>query len=148
MKCIYCNHKETFVINSRATENRARIWRRRECHKCKAVFTTHEGSLSDNLFLIKRNGKRQRFIYEKLFASLFVVLDSGKERDNGRQAVLAKAIAEDIVKKIRSAHVKTVTTKEVIQIVHKELTKVSVHFADTYMLYSRYRRDILKLGSK
>lgn len=144
MKCIYCSHKETSVINSRKTKGSSLIWRRRHCLKCDSLFTTREGTFLDNLFLIKRSGKRQRFIYEKLFASIFLSLDAGKNRDSGKQAVLAKAVAYSVVDGLRDMRQKTIKTSDVIQIVYKELLKVNYHVADTYMFYSEYRRNILK----
>ena len=42
MKCPYCSHEETQVIDTRETENLEATRRRRECLKCKKRFTTYE----------------------------------------------------------------------------------------------------------
>ena len=148
MKCIYCSHKETEVTNSRKTKGNSLVWRRRHCGTCGNTFTTREGTFLDNLFLIKRSGKRQRFVYEKLFASIFLSLDAGKNRDSGKQAVLARTIAYSVVEKLRDTKQKTLKTSDVIVIVYKELLKINYHVADTYMFYSEYRRNIVKSLSK
>jgi transcriptional repressor NrdR len=143
MKCIYCTHKKTEVTNSRTTRGDTMVWRRRKCLSCKKIFTTREGTFLDNLFVIKRNGRRQRFIYEKLFTSIFMALDAGKERDNGKQAVLGREIAYFTVDAIRDMRKKTVTTEDIIRIVYKQLIKVNRHVADSYMFYSPYRRSVI-----
>ena len=144
MKCIYCSYKKTDVINSRKTKSGTMVWRRRECPSCKEIFTTREGTFLDNLFIIKRNGKRQRFVYEKLFTSIFVALDAGKERDNGIQAVLAKENAYLTVDAMRDMHKKTIRTEDIIRIVYALLKRKNEHVADSYRFYSAYRRTILK----
>ena len=144
MKCIYCSHKVTSVKNSRSAKGGTLVWRRRYCEKCKNTFTTREGTFLDNLFLIKRNGKRQRFLYEKLFASIFSALNFGKERDSGSQSLVARDIAYTAIDVLRAPQIKTTSTKEVIITVYKELMKVNQHAAYSYMFYSSYRRDVLK----
>lgn len=42
MRCPFCFHKESKVLDSRATEEGASIRRRRECTKCSRRFTTYE----------------------------------------------------------------------------------------------------------
>lgn len=120
------------------------VWRRRECPSCHKVFTTREGTFLDNLFVLKRNGRRQRFTYEKLFASVFVALDAGKERDNGKQALLAKEVTYKIVDALRDTRKPTVKTEDIIRIAYAILMKENPHAADSYMFYSAYRRSILK----
>lgn len=140
MKCIYCNHKKSDVINSRGIKNDSMVWRRRYCLGCKKIFTTKESAVADNLFVIKRNGIRQRFIYEKLFASIFRVINTGKNRDSGDDAKLAKKISELIVRKLFSiSSNKTISSHTIIELVHKELKKNNSSFADMYIAYSDYR---------
>lgn len=42
MKCIYCEHPESKVVDSRPTDEGTVIRRRRECLKCGKRFTTYE----------------------------------------------------------------------------------------------------------
>lgn len=119
-------------------------WRRRSCPRCARVFTTKESSVADNLFLVKRNGSRQRFVYEKLFASIFAILNSGKKRDSGDAALRAKKIARSVVATLfTSAEKKDVPTKKVIELVYKELKKAGQPYADAYAAYSEYRAKVL-----
>lgn len=148
MKCIYCKNKETAVKNSRSTKEGTVVWRRRQCEKCKGTFTTKEGALVDHLFIIKRNGSRQRFVYEKLFVSIFTVLGSGKDRDNGKQAMLAKIITEKVLTDLVAKHTKVVSSEEVIAAVYEELMRIDSHAADSYIFYSWYRREVINRRTK
>ena len=64
MKCIFCNYEETSVIDSRESEELIR--RRRECDKCEKRFTTYERAESPNVYVIKKDGRREMFDREKL----------------------------------------------------------------------------------
>lgn len=140
MKCIYCTHKKTEVTNSREIKNGLMTWRRRLCQNCKKIFTTKESAVADNLFVIKRNGSRQRFIYEKLFSSIFVVINARKNRDNGEDAKNTKRVAEKITARMFSvSNQKEILSKTIVELVYKELKKVSTAYADSYISYSDYR---------
>lgn len=64
MKCPYCQHEETKVIDSRESEQLIR--RRRECFSCEKRFTTHEKIESAPLYIIKKDNSRELFEREKL----------------------------------------------------------------------------------
>ncbi|MFH1470300.1 MAG: transcriptional regulator NrdR, partial [Candidatus Micrarchaeota archaeon] len=40
MRCPFCHHSETKVLDSREVEDSDAIRRRRECEKCERRFTT------------------------------------------------------------------------------------------------------------
>ncbi len=64
MKCIFCNHEDTKVVDSRESEDITR--RRRECLKCEKRFTTYERAESLQIYIIKKDGRRELFDREKL----------------------------------------------------------------------------------
>ena len=142
MKCIYCKNKETSVKNSRKTNAGMYIWRRRECKQCEAIFTTKESPLADNIFIIKRNGKRQRFVYEKLLVSVIYALEGGKNRDHGTEALFAKRISRLVIEDILKFGKKDITTEFLIVSIYTHLQKISTFGADRYMYYSEYRLGI------
>lgn len=146
MKCIYCVHKRTEVVNSRPIQKGYVTWRRRKCTQCTAVFTTKETTIADNIFVIKRNKRRQRFVYEKLFVSIFTVLSMKKGSDNGENAKTSKNVSVKVIEQIYTSHIssKTVYTSAIILLVYKELKKVNQSYADHYISYSNYRRDVAK----
>lgn len=142
MQCIYCLHKRTSVKNSRKTKNSLFVWRRRACPQCHSIFTTKESPLGDNLFVVKRNGKRQRFLYEKLLASMMYAVERGKENDRGDQAKFSKLLAEKILFQIFKSKSKEVPTAEIARLCYTVLYKEGPHFAERYMHYSSYREKI------
>ncbi len=66
MKCPYCFHDETKVVDKRETEDLDVTRRRRECLKCEKRFTTYERVESLDLIVIKKDGRREGFDREKL----------------------------------------------------------------------------------
>lgn len=65
MKCPYCNHENTRVIDSRPAENNA-IRRRRVCDECGKRFTTYEKVETVPLIIIKKDDNREAFDRAKL----------------------------------------------------------------------------------
>ncbi len=66
MKCPYCSHLESKVVDSRPSDEGASIRRRRECLECHRRFTTYETMESLPLVVIKKDGSRQTFDKTKL----------------------------------------------------------------------------------
>ena len=69
MKCPYCSHLESKVVDSRPADEGNSIRRRRECLECHRRFTTYETMESLPLVVIKRDGSRQAFDKSKLLNS-------------------------------------------------------------------------------
>ena len=70
MKCPYCGYEESKVIDSRPTDEGARIRRRRECLKCSQRFTTYEVVETVPIVVIKKDKSRESFDRNKLLAGL------------------------------------------------------------------------------
>lgn len=66
MKCPFCNHPETQVLESRTVEDANALRRRRVCEHCKKRFTTYEKTKTSVLWVIKKDGKREPFDREKI----------------------------------------------------------------------------------
>ena len=66
MRCPYCAHPESKVVDSRPSDEGASIRRRRECLECHKRFTTYETMESLPLMVIKKDGSRQTFDKSKL----------------------------------------------------------------------------------
>ena len=66
MKCPYCAHPESKVVDSRPSDEGASIRRRREGLACHKRFTTYETMESLPLVVIKKDGSRQTFDKSKL----------------------------------------------------------------------------------
>ena len=70
MRCPFCESDETQVIDSRLTEPRDAVRRRRRCRACDRRFTTYERYDVGPLYVRKRDGSRQPFDRAKLLAGL------------------------------------------------------------------------------
>lgn len=66
MKCIYCGHLESRVIDSRPLNEGDTIRRRRECQKCARRFTTYEKAEQMPVMVVKKDGSREAFDVEKI----------------------------------------------------------------------------------
>jgi transcriptional repressor NrdR len=70
MKCKYCGHPESMVVDSRPTDDATAIRRRRECMNCQKRFTTYETIEQMPIMVIKKDGRRQLFDREKMMTGL------------------------------------------------------------------------------
>ena len=68
MRCPYCNNSDTRVTDSRNVETGIR--RRRECTMCGLRVTTYERVQTRVVMLVKRDGRREEFHRDKLWASV------------------------------------------------------------------------------
>ncbi len=70
MRCPKCACIEDKVIDSRSSKGGAVIRRRRECSECRARFTTYEEIDRQQLMVVKRDGRREEFLREKLLSGI------------------------------------------------------------------------------
>lgn len=117
MKCPKCNVLDDKVVDSRLSRDGASIRRRRECLACGFRFTTYEGIESQDLRVIKADGRYQPFDRQKLLngmmracekrpvnkeqieaAALEIVNELEREYDN---EIPARVIGEAVMKKLR-----------------------------------------------
>ena len=148
MKCPFCKSSKTDVVNSRKTSDSRGVWRRRKCLKCGEIYTTTEYFSHDSLFVVKRNLIRRKFVYEKLFVSIFNAVLGGKIRDQGDDATRAKRLTREIIDEIIKLQSKYVSTKEIVSFAYKILEKENPFFATRYAMYSEFRLSVIKKTQK
>ena len=66
MRCLFCNATDSKVVDTRATDGGYSIRRRRECAQCGKRFTTYEKVEQCQIFVVKRDGRRELFSMEKI----------------------------------------------------------------------------------
>lgn len=66
MKCPRCGFLEDRVVDTRLSKEGALIRRRRECLQCSHRFTTVEEIVPTELYVIKRDGRREEFNPQKI----------------------------------------------------------------------------------
>lgn len=116
MVCIYCG-SPTKVTNSRLQKQANQVWRRRQCLRCKEVFTTHEGAeLGGSLAVSGHNSNELiPFSRDKLFVSIYESLRHRPSAISDASALTATIIAR-LVLVARDGHLKrhditTITTE-------------------------------------
>lgn len=130
MRCPYCNHEETAVIETRDGENSTR--RRRECEKCKKRFTTYERVEDAGLVVIKKDGRREKFDREKLKRG---IVRATEKRPISTE--LIDNIIDDIEQELRNRNTIETGGKTIGNLVLKKLKKIDkvsyVRFASVYL---------------
>ena len=136
MRCPACGHQEDRVIDSRSTREGCAIRRRRECLACAHRFTTYEYVETNNLMVVKRDGRREAFSREKLI--------NGIKRACEKRPVSA-ADVEEMVERIQTDLQRQgpeVTSRQVGERVMEELQRLDevayVRFASVY----RHFKDV------
>lgn len=75
MHCPYCGGRESEVVETRENVDLDTIRRRRCCQGCEKRFTTYERVEAINLYVIKRDGRREQFNREKLRSGIVKACD-------------------------------------------------------------------------
>ncbi|MBD5460354.1 MAG: transcriptional repressor NrdR [Lachnospiraceae bacterium] len=70
MKCPFCGHENTRVIDSRPAEDNNSIRRRRVCDECEKRFTTYEKVETIPLIIMKKDDTRQAYDRSKIEAGV------------------------------------------------------------------------------
>lgn len=71
MKCPFCAHSESKVLETRVSDDWITVRRRRECLQCTKRFTTYERVEHSPMSVIKKDGRRETFDREKLRHGLY-----------------------------------------------------------------------------
>ena len=66
MKCPFCGHENTRVIDSRPADDNNSIRRRRVCDECDKRFTTYEKVETIPIIIIKKDNNRESYNREKI----------------------------------------------------------------------------------
>ena len=128
MKCPYCLHEETKVVDKRDIENITK--RRRECLKCEKRFNTNEWVERAEIRVIKKDGRRENFDYEKLKRG---VMRAFEKRPVSTEKI--DKMLTNIEEKLRKTG-KDAQTTYIGDLVSKELKKLDkvayIRFASVY----------------
>ena len=131
MKCPYCAHPESKVVDSRPADEGSSIRRRRECLECHKRFTTYEMMESLPLIVIKRDGSRQAFDRNKLLGSMIKAC----EKRSVSVATLEK-LADEIEQSVQNEMEREIPSTEIGELVMDKLKDVDevsyVRFASVY----------------
>lgn len=131
MKCPYCSHPDTRVIDSRPAEDGSSIRRRRSCDICGKRFTTYEKVETIPMIIIKKDDTREQYNRGKI--------ENGVLRACYKRPVSADAIQKTVDRietKIFSLEEKEIPSSAIGEIVMEELKNLDevayVRFASVY----------------
>lgn len=131
MKCPYCAHNDTDVIETRDSEDLAVTRRRRGCGKCGKRFTTYERVETVPLTVIKKDHRREPFDREKL--------ERGIWRASGKTTLKSedvRRIVDEVERELIGGDATEVTSKRIGELVAKRLKKLDklayIRFASVF----------------
>ncbi len=134
MECPYCHKNETKVTDSRDTGTLS-IRRRRECLSCGKRFTTYEYIELSPIFVIKKDGRREKFERKKIKNGLVKALE---KRPVGHEKI--EEILDEIEEKIRRNGSEEIDSKQIGEFVMDELKKTDhvayIRFASVYRRFA------------
>lgn len=129
MLCPYCFHTKSKVTNKRVSPSGIR--RRRECLKCEKRFTTYEKIDRGEIYITKKDGRRELFNKEKLSYGI----DKAFEKRPISKEEINKMINE-IEEQIRKKGKREIKSSIVGEIVMKKIKKLDnvayIRFASVY----------------
>jgi len=131
MKCPFCSHPDTQVVETRESDDGGFIRRRRRCASCDKRFTTYERPEVNFPAIVKKDGRRIDYDRDKLRASMNLAL---RKRPVGTEQV--DGAIERIEEKLLSLGLREVLSARIGELVMRELKKLDkvayVRFASVY----------------
>ncbi len=131
MRCPYCSHDETQVVETRESDEGGVIRRRRRCLHCEKRFTTYERIEIALPAVVKKDGSRAEFDAAKPRASMLLAL---RKRPVSMEQV--DAAIERIQDKLLASAAREVPSSRVGELVMRELKRMDkvayVRFASVY----------------
>ena len=131
MKCPFCGHENTRVIDSRPAEENNSIRRRRVCDECEKRFTTYEKVETIPLIIIKKDDNRETYDRSKIEAG---VLRACHKRPISANQI--NQLVEEVETEIFNMEEKEISSQVVGEIVMNKLKNLEavayVRFASVY----------------
>jgi transcriptional repressor NrdR len=131
MKCPFCSHADTQVVETRMSEDGDSIRRRRQCGACQKRFTTYERPDVSYPAIVKKDGRRIEYERAKPLASMKLAL---RKRPVSTEQV--DGAVERIEEKLLSLGVRELPSARIGELVMRELKKLDkvayVRFASVY----------------
>lgn len=150
MRCPFCHHEDTQVLDTRVSEEGDTIRRRRRCADCDKRFTTYERIELMMPVVVKKNGSRSEYDTTKLRASLMLAL---RKRPVSAEAV--DAAIHRIEEKLLSTGAREVVSGHIGELVMRELKRLDkiayIRFASVYKSFedlTEFQDAIAEVGQE
>ncbi len=149
MQCPYCQHENTKVTDSRETGIYS-IRRRRECLECHRRFTTYEHIEMSPVYIIKKDGRREKYDKTKIQNGVAKALEK-RPISHDQMETMIDAIEE----KIRQQGKEEIESTRIGEFVMEELQKLDqvayIRFASVYRSFADitlFEKEVQKLTKK
>lgn len=147
MKCPYCSHTDTEVVETRDSEDLGTTRRRRECSKCEKRFTTYERIESIPLIVIKKDCRKEQFSRDKLKLG---IVKACEKTVVGFEEI--EKIVDEIERELRSMNGVEAESKKIGQMVATRLKKIDkiayIRFASVFRRFvdvEDFEKELQKL---
>ncbi|TAK74998.1 MAG: transcriptional repressor NrdR [Aquabacterium sp.] len=141
MRCPFCGHADTQVVETRASDEGDVIRRRRRCTDCDKRFTTYERAEIAMPSVVKKDGSRVDYDRQKIRASMTLAL---RKRPVTIEQI--DSSIERIEEKLRTSGLKEVPSTKLGGLVMRELKRIDkvayVRFASVYRSFE----DVAEFG--
>ena len=148
MKCPFCAHLETQVVETREAEEGNFIRRRRQCGACDKRFTTYERPEMSFPTVVKSDGRRVEYDRKKIALGLRVALNK-----RNISMDLQDLAINHIEEKLLAMAVREVPSHKIGELVMRELKKLDkvayIRFASVYRDFedvSEFRTLVDEIG--
>jgi transcriptional repressor NrdR len=147
MRCPFCGNLETGVKDSRLSDDKESVKRRRYCTICDSRFTTFERVQLKEILVIKKNGEKKIFDPEKLKKSIEMAV-----RKRPVFEVQVEKLVNNIIRQLEVENESEITSAKIGEMVMnalENLDKVAfVRFASVYKNFEKaddFQRFIKKI---
>ena len=131
MKCPFCGHNDTQVVETRLSEEGDTIRRRRKCGQCEKRFTTYERAEVTMPVVVKKDGRRVEYDKRKLQASFALALRKRSVSTEQIDGAISR-----IEEKLRTLGEREIASNQLGELVMRELKKLDkvayIRFASVY----------------
>ena len=131
MRCPFCQNEDTRVVDSRLTEDRDAVRRRRSCEACGERFSTMEEANLKLPYIVKSNGDREHYDQDKLARGLERALEKRPVDSDQIEYIL-----HNIKRKLLTMGERELPAREIGELVMDELREIDqvayVRFASVY----------------
>jgi transcriptional repressor NrdR len=131
MRCPFCQHNDSRVLDSRTSDGDSVVRRRRECPHCGRRFTTYERPGEVRVFVIKKDGRREPFDREKLILGMTKACEKlpiSREQIEQAADAVERQVRDELAEEVVSSEVGALVMAQL-----RDLDEVAyVRFASVY----------------
>ncbi len=131
MRCPFCNHEETKVVDSRETQEGRAIRRRRQCEDCQARFSTYEEVEIFRLLVVKKDGHKEEYDKTKIEKGLRRAFEKRPQAEERIERILG-----EIEYTLHERQVSEISSREIGSLIMEKLKAVDevayIRFASVY----------------